>query len=123
VSHDIDDLERLLRAARPAPPAVFVCDLERSLVGRPVGKPDRRRLRVLVAGSGLAAGVAAVAVLLAVTGLLPFTSSAGRAHAGQNCRTKHVERIERHPYFVRSDGELQVRFRVERVSRLVRTCR
>jgi hypothetical protein len=124
VSHDIDDLERLLRAARPAPPAVFVCELERSLVGRPARKPDRGRVRVLVAGSGLAAGLAAVAVLLAVAGLLPFTSSAGRARAGEDCRIKRVERIVRRPYFVRDrDGEFEVRFRVERVPRLVRRCR
>jgi hypothetical protein len=124
VSHDLDDLERLLRAARPAPPAAFVCQLEHSLVGRPVRKPDRRRLRVLVAGSGLAAGLAAVAVLLAVAGLLPFTSSAGRAAAGENCRTMQVERSEPLPYFVRgSEGEFQVRFRVERVPRLVTRCR
>jgi hypothetical protein len=124
VSHDLDDLERLLRAARPAPPAAFVCELERSLVGRPARKPDRRRLRVLVAGSGLAAGVAAVAVLLAVAGLLPFTSSAGRADAGENCRTVQVERIERHPYFVHgSHGGFDVRFRAKRVPGLARHCR
>jgi hypothetical protein len=123
MSHALDDLERLLRAARPAPPAAFVCDLERSLVGRPPRQPDRRRLRVLVAGSGLAAGLAAVAAVLAVAGLLPFTSSAGRADAGQNCRTIQVERIERHPYFVHAgDRGLQVRFQVERVSRQVRRC-
>jgi hypothetical protein len=124
VSHDIDDLERLLRAARPAPPAAFVCELERSLAGRPARKPDRRRGRVLVAGSGLAAGLAAVAVLLAVAGLLPFTSSAGRARAGEDCQITRVERIERRPYFVRdSEGNFEVRFRLERVPRLVRRCR
>jgi hypothetical protein len=129
VSHDLDDLERLLRAARPAPPAAFVCELERSLAGRPARKPDSRRVRVLVAGSGLAAGLAAVAVLLAVagllpSGLLPFTSSAGRARAGEDCRITRVERIVRRPYFVRDrEGEFQVRFRVERVPRLVRRCR
>jgi hypothetical protein len=55
VSHDLDDLERLLRAARPAPPAVFVGELGRSLVARPARKPDRGRVRLLVAVSGLAA--------------------------------------------------------------------
>ena len=124
MSHDLDDLERLLRAARPAPRAAFVCELERSLVGRPARKPDRRRLRVLVAGSGLAAGLAAVSVVLAVAGLLPFTSSAGRADAGENCRTVQVERSERHPYFVRgSEGRFEVRFQAERVPRLARRCR
>jgi hypothetical protein len=124
VSHDLDDLERLLRAARPAPPALFVCELERSLAGRSSRKPDSRRVRVLVAGSGLAAGLAAVAVLLAVAGLRPFTSSAGRAHAGEDCRITRVERLERRPHFVRdSEGKVQVRFRVEQVPRLIRRCR
>ena len=126
MSHDIDDLERLLRAARAAPSEAFVCELERSLVGRPARKPDRGRVRVrvLVAGSGLAAGLAAVAVLLAVAGLLPFTSSAGRARAGEDCRITPVERVERRPYFVRDgEGNFEVRFRVERVPRLVRRCR
>jgi hypothetical protein len=118
------DLERLLRAARPAPPAAFVCELERSLAGRPAKKPDRRRVRVLVAGSGLAAGLAAVAVLLAVAGLLPFTSSADRARAGEDCRITRVERIVRRPYFVRDrEGEFEVRFRGEQVPRLIRPCR
>jgi hypothetical protein len=124
VSHDIDDLERLLRTQRATPRAEFVCELERSLAGRPASKPDSRRVRVLVAGSGLAAGLAAVAVLLAVTGLLPFSSSGGRAHAGEDCRITRVERIERRPHFVRdSAGKLQVRYRVEQVPRLVRRCR
>jgi hypothetical protein len=81
-------------------------------------------VRGLVAGSGLAAGLAAVAVLLAVAGLLPFTSSAGRARAGEDCRITRVERIVRRPYLVRDrEGEFQLRFRVEPVPRLVRRCR
>jgi hypothetical protein len=124
VSHDIDDLDRLLRAARPAPPAAFVCELERSLAGRLARKPDNWRVRMLVAGSGLAAGLAAVAILLAVGGLLPFTSSAGRADADEDCPITHVERIERRPYLVHdSEGKLQIRYRLERAPRLVRRCR
>jgi hypothetical protein len=37
--------------------------------------------------------------LLTVAGLLPFTSTAGRANAGENRRTTQIERIERRPYF------------------------
>jgi hypothetical protein len=124
VSCDIDDVERLLRARRVTPRAEFVGELERSLLRASASKPACRRVRVLVAGSGLAAGLATVAVVLAVAGLLPFTSSAGRAEAGEHCTNARVAGMQRRPYFVRDhEGTVQVRYGVELVPRLVRRCR
>ena len=120
----LGDLERLLRAARPAPPASFVRELERSLAERSARRRDRRRPRRLGAGLGLAAGLAVVGVWLAVAGLLPFASSGDRAQAGRECRIAWVERLERGSFFVRgSDDKPRVRYRLELVQRPVRRCR
>src|SRR4051812_373796 len=95
VSHELHELERMLRAARAAPRAEFVRELERALADREPVRPERRRVRVLVAGSGLVAALAVIVVVLAVAGLLPFGSSGGRAQAGEDCRIMRVERTER----------------------------
>jgi hypothetical protein len=119
-----DDLERMLRVARPAPREEFVRELERSLPARRAAR-ERRRLRVVIAGTGAATALAAVAVAMSVSGLLPLTSGGGSpAEAERQCRTVVVERMERRPYFVRDrSGEPQVRYRLERVPRYIRRCR
>jgi hypothetical protein len=123
VSQAPDDLERLLQRARPSPREEFVRELERSLP-RQRTRRDRRQLRVLVAGCGLAGALAVVALALSVTGLLPLTSGSSRAQADRNCKTMIVERSERKPYFVRRrDGAIRVRYRVVTEPRLVRRCR
>jgi hypothetical protein len=123
VSQAPDDLERLLHRARPAPREEFVRELERSLP-RQRTERDRRHLRVVVAGCGLATALAVVTLALSVTGLLPFTSGSTSAQADRNCKTMIVERSERKPYFVRRrNGAVQVRYRLETVPRLVRRCR
>ena len=123
MSLEIDDIERLLRTRPVTPRAEFVGELERSVL-RAASEPDSRRVGALLAGSGLAAALAAVATLLAVTGLLPFTSSGGRARAAQDCRITLVERMERRPYLVRdSEGTVQVRYRVKPMPQLVTRCR
>jgi hypothetical protein len=123
VSQAPDDLERLLKRARPAPREEFVRELQRSLP-RQRTERDRHHLRVLVAGWGLASALAVVALVLSVTGLLPLTSGSSPAQADRNCTTMIVERSVRKPYFVRRrEGEIQVRYRLEMEPRLVRRCR
>lgn len=98
-------------------------ELERAL---PVqwAEHDRRRLRIVFAGCGFATALAAVAIALSVVGLLPFTSGGGRADADRDCKTVSVQRSVRQPYFVRGDnGDVEIRYRMERVPRLVRRCR
>ena len=98
-------------------------ELERSLP-RQRTERDRRHLRVVVAGCGLATALAVVTLALSVAGLLPFTSGSTSAQADRNCKTMIVERSERKPYFVRRrNGAVQVRYRLETVPRLVRRCR
>jgi hypothetical protein len=123
VSQAPDDLERLLHLARPAPREEFVRELARSLP-RQRTERDRRQLRLLVVGSGLATALAVVTLALSVTGLLPLTSGSSPAKADRNCKTMIVERSARKPYFVhRRSGAIQVRYRVEIVPRFVRRCR
>jgi hypothetical protein len=113
----------MLQRARPAPREEFVRELERSLP-RQRTERDRRQLRVLVAGWGLASALAVVALALSVAGLLPFMSGSSPAQADRNCKTMVVERAEREPYFVRRpDGTIRVRYRVVTKPRLVRRCR
>ena len=98
-------------------------ELEREL---PLRRAEygRRRLRIVSAGCGLATALAAVAIALSLAGLLPFTSGGRRAEADRDCKTVSVERSVRQPYFVRSrGGTVEVRYRLERVPRLVRRCR
>ena len=91
---------------------------------RKPARPERRRLRVLVAGSGLVAGLAAIFVALAVAGLLPIGSSGEHAEADERCTITTVERAQRRPTLVRDgDGRYQIRYRVRRMPRLVRRCR
>ena len=98
-------------------------ELERSLP-RQRTERDRRPLRVVVAGWGLATALAVVALGLSLVGLLPFTSGGSPAQADRDCKTVMVERHQRRPYFVRDrNGDVEVRYRVEWVPRLVRRCR
>jgi hypothetical protein len=124
VSYDPDGLQQLLRAARPEPPPEFVRELERSLTHRNPARAERRRLHVLVAGSGFAAGLAAIAVALSVAGLLPIGSSGEHAEADVNCTIATVERVQPRPMFVRDrDGRYQIHYRPGWAPRLVRRCR
>jgi hypothetical protein len=124
VTYGPDDLERLLRSARPTPRPEFVRDLERSL---PLRRPprERQRLQVALAGVGLATALAAVAIVAALAGLLPFSQgSASRTQAKPNCERVVVERRERRAYFVVDrNGDIRVRYRVETVPRIVNRCR
>jgi hypothetical protein len=124
VTYGPEDLERVLRSARPTPRPEFVRELERSL---PVRRAEhqRRRLRVAFAGVGLATALAVVAIVAAIAGVLPFSSgSAHRAQAKPDCQRVVVERRERRPYLVVDrNGDIHVRYRVETVPRLVNRCR
>jgi hypothetical protein len=117
-----DDLERLLRTARPTPRPGFVRELERTL--RPQ-RPERRRLRLVLAATGVATALASLVLVLSIAGLLPGSSNGSKpVQAAPKCRTVIVERRERRPYFVRLDnGELRVRYHMELVRRPVRRCR
>jgi hypothetical protein len=124
VTQSPEDLERLLRRERPTPRPEFVRDLEQSLPLRRAGR-ERRRLQVAFAGVGLAAALAAIAIVAGIAGLLPFSSGdAHRAQAQPDCERMVVERRERRPYFiVDRNGDVRVRYRVATVPRLVNRCR
>ena len=123
MTHPPDDLERLLRRARPAPRPEFVSELERSLPLRRRKQP-RPRLTVALAGAGFAAVLAALVVSLSVAGLLPFSSSGHGAQAEQRCKEVVVERSQRVPQFVQDRrGNIRVRYHTKVVPRLVKRCR
>jgi hypothetical protein len=124
VSVTPEDLERLLRAGRPAPRPDFVSALERGLIPRSP-RSGRARMRVAIAGVGFAFALAGMVIALGAVGLLPIQLGGGSgAQAERDCRTVMVQRKERVPSFVRdANGEITVRYHTQTVSRPVRRCR
>jgi hypothetical protein len=116
-----DEMERLLRAARPEPRREFVEVLERRLLPR----RQRRRLPRAFAVAATAAALAMVGAILSVLGTLPGRLGGDRpANAKDDCKTVMVERIVRRPHFVVGrDGALRLAYRPERVRRPVQRCR
>jgi hypothetical protein len=112
----------LLRDLRPDPSPDFVRELEASLVARSRG---RERFRVLIAGSGICASLAALTLLLGVFGLLPWgVGASGTSQADKDCRT--VIRVSHEPrpvLVVGDDGEIRTERRVTEVRTPVKRCR
>jgi hypothetical protein len=117
-----DPAERLLRDLRPEPRPDFVRELEASLLARSRG---RERLRVLIAGSGICASLAALTILLGVFGLLPWgVGESRRSEADNGCRTVVKVHEERRPVLVvGDDGELRTEQRLTVVRTPVKRCR
>jgi hypothetical protein len=117
----LDEIEQLLRQARPEPEPRFVRALEERLLAR----PRRRRARTLVVGLACSGGLAAVLLVLALAGALPLRLGSGRTvSADERCTTVIVRRAERQPIFmVGRAGDVHLRYRIELVDRAVRRCR
>lgn len=118
------ELEQLLVKARPAPRPEFVRELERSL------RPERRRvrpprLRIAIAGAGVAGALAAAAAVAGIVGVLPgSTGSPHGASAKPRCQKLIVNRRVRQPYFVHDrNGVIHLRYRVVTEPRQVTRCR
>jgi hypothetical protein len=116
-------LESLLRSARPTPDPRFRGDLRRKLEGdaplvglRPWWRPSRIRL---VAAAFLAAG----ATIASLAGAGPLSSSNDRVQARDDCRYIAVSRIERVPRLVTKNGREQVVYDRKLVTRQVKRCR
>jgi hypothetical protein len=116
-----DDVDELLRAARPEPRAEFVRELEARLLARRAP----RRPRTLALGLACAVALAATVLVLGVAGALPLHLSGDEpATATDECETVLVQRTERRPVLVVTRaGELRVRYRTAQVQRPVKRCR
>jgi hypothetical protein len=121
---NMQDLERLLIAARPEPPSAFVDALEERL-WPPASPRRRRRPRLVFAGAAAATALAGCLLVLGLAGLLPFTAGHTRpAVGGSRCQTVVVERWRRVPVFERArDGSLRLVHRWRQVPQAVRRCR
>ena len=117
-----DPAERLLRELRPEPRADFVRELEASLLARSRG---RERLRVLLAGSGICASLAALTLLLGVFGLLPGgLGESRRSQADNGCRTViKVHQALRPVLVVDDEGQIRTEQRLTTVRTPVKRCR
>jgi hypothetical protein len=117
-----DPAERLLRDIRPEPRADFVRELEASLMARSRG---RERFRVLLAGTGLCASLAALTLLLGVFGLLPGgLGESRRSQADNGCQTVIKAHKELRPVLVVNDkGDIRTEQRLTTVRTPVKRCR
>jgi hypothetical protein len=121
VAQIVDDIDRRLREARPAPPPAFVDQLERRLL--PAPRPRRRP--VIVAGALAAAALALVIAILSLAGALPGPLNRDEpVRATERCRTVMEPTVVRRPRFVVGrDGELRVIYRRVVEQRPQRRCR
>lgn len=115
-----EDMDRLLRAARPDPRSDFVDALERRILP----EPRQRRTPRLVAAFSMVAALGSVLALLGIAGALPSLFRSERpASAKDDCRIVIVKRIERRPHFVTGrDGQLHLKYQRQPVRRPVRRC-
>ena len=113
----LDDMERLLREAKPEPRREFVEAIETELLS----ERRRHRLPRLVAAGATVTALGIVMTILGLLGTSPARLGGDRpAKAKDDCRTVMVERVERRPYVaVGQGGDLRIRYRPERVRRPV----
>ena len=114
--------ENLIRELRREPRAEFVRELEASLLSR---SSRRRRVGVLAAAGALCASLAALTLMLSVSGLLPWHLGQSRSvKAGSGCKTVTVVRHERRPILVvGTDGKIRTEKHVVAVDKPIRRCR
>jgi hypothetical protein len=112
--------EDLLRDLRSEPRAEFVRELEAALSR----SRRQRRFGALVAAGALSASLAALTLILSVTGLLPWGLGQSRSvEAGSGCKSVMVVRHERRPVLVvDTDGKIRTEQRVVAVHKPVRRC-
>jgi hypothetical protein len=112
--------EDLLRDLRSEPRAEFVRELEASLSR----SRRQRRFGALVAAGALSASLAALTLILSVTGLLPWGLGQSRSvEAGSGCKSVMVVGHERRPVLVvDADGKIRTEQRVVAVQKPVRRC-
>ena len=117
-----DELDRLLRAARPAPSDRYVAATERRLLGRPVaGRRGRRRL---LGALGLSSALAATLVIAGLAGSGPLAPGGDTpSQAGDRCHTVRVKRVEQVGTLVIRDGKPVVVKQPRVVTREVKRCR
>ena len=118
----LERTENLIRELGREPRAQFVRELEASLVSR---RSRRRRFGVLAAAGALCASLAALTLMLSVSGLLPWHLGQSRSvKAGSGCKTVTVVRHERRPILVvGADGKITTEKRLVAVNKPVRRCR
>jgi hypothetical protein len=123
-----NDVERLLRDARPKPRPEFVEQCAAALFAERPRVVVRRlppRVRLLLPAGGLAALLAALILILGIAGQLPFgLQGDGRVKAKSDCRTVVKVQRERRPVLAIDErGNIVVRHEVQLVRRPVKRCR
>ena len=120
------ELEQRLAAARPEPPREFVRDLETSLFARPERQRQRQRRRAwdtLFAGVAVTAALAAVALVLSLSGLSPLQSGGNDPVSAQGCVTvSQPVWVMRPTIVIDKNGDLRTEERRTKIYRQVRRC-
>lgn len=117
------ELDAVLRRSVPAPDSGWIDDLEERLLPAPKRRAAPWRLPQVRLGAALAAGFAALLVVLALAGVGPLGGDNSNVRAKEDCTLVRVSRVERVPVVVEGPSGNSVEYRRERVQRWERRCR
>jgi hypothetical protein len=118
------ELEQRLAAARPRPRSGFVSELDTALFPRPERRRSRRlALQPLFAAAAVTTALAAVALVLSLTGLSPLQAGGNDPVSAEGCVTVSVPKwVMRPTIVIGKDGKLRTEDRRTRIYRQVRRC-
>jgi hypothetical protein len=117
------ELDAVLRRSTPTPDPEWVAGLEHRLLPVSPRRVPLWRLPQVRFGAAVAAGFAALLVVLALAGVGPLGGSGENVRAREDCELVQVTRIERVPAVVEGPSGDTVVYRREHVQRYERRCR
>ena len=117
------EIDAALRRSVPRPDAGWVDELEERLLPAPRKRAAPWRLPQVRLGAAVAAGFAALLVVLALAGVGPLGGDSSNVRAKEDCTLVRVVRVERVPVVVEGQSGDSVEYRRERVQRWERRCR
>jgi hypothetical protein len=121
--HTDGELDSLLRRSAPAPDPGWASALEQRLLPSTQRRAAPWRLPQVRLGAALAAGLAALLVILALAGVGPLGDNAPAVRAKDDCTLVRVSRVERVPVLVARPSGDTVVYRRQMVQSWERRCR
>ena len=121
--HTDVDLDALLRRSSPAPEPGWVSGLEQRLLPPARRRGASWRLPQVRLGAAVAAGLAALLIVLALAGVGPLGGDTPDVRAKEDCPLVRVSRVERVPVVVEGRSGDSVVYRRQLVQRWERRCR
>ena len=117
------EVDASLRRSFPAPEPAWIEGLEQRLLPAARRKAAPWRLPQVRLGAALAAGFAALLIVLALAGVGPLGGNSSDVRAKDDCTLVRVSRVERVPVIVKGPSGDSVVYRRQMVHRWERRCR